>query len=246
MESEQFAAHARVEDRHWWFTARREILRTLLHAIAPSGHGVPVMDLGCGTGGNTAALAGEYDMLGLDPSAEAIAFARVRFPSVRFVQTDDPEAGRSHLAHRGVLLMNDVLEHVADDQALLDRAIAVVPIGGHLILTVPADPGLWSQHDTQFGHFRRYRETEFRALWRDAPVEERLLTPFNARLRPVVSMVRRFTRGGGSDLRIPAGPLNGVLRRIFAGEAPAIRRAIDSGTRPFTRGVSLVAVLRRS
>lgn len=245
MQHEQYAAHAQFEDQHWWFTARRAILRKLIHAVAPPGSGIALMDIGCGTGGNAASLAAEYDVLGIDPSADAIGYAQSRFPGVRFIQTDDLEAGRAHLIRSGVVLILDVLEHVADDRGLLDRAVNVVPAGGHLVLTVPADPALWSRHDTQYGHFRRYRSAEFRALWCDAAVEERLLSPFNARLWPVIAAIRRFTRDTGSDFDIPVGGLNAVLRRIFAGEAAALVRAIDSGKPAFSRGVSLVAVLRK-
>jgi SAM-dependent methyltransferase len=245
MQHEQFVAHARLEDRHWWFTGRRAILTALIHAVAPPGAGVALVDVGCGTGGNAAALAREYRVLGLDPSADAVALARSRFPAVQFVQTDDPESGCDHLAHGGVVILTDVLEHVADDRDLLARVIAVIPAGGHLILTVPADSALWSRHDTQFGHYRRYRAGELRALWREAPVKERLLTPFNSRLRPVIATIRRFTRDNGSDLRIPAGPLNAVLHRVFAGEASALVRAIDRDRPAFSRGVSLAAVLRK-
>lgn len=245
MQHEQFVAHAELENRHWWFTARRVILRGLVHAVATPGMGTALVDVGCGTGGNAAALAGEYDVLGLDPSGDAIELARSRFPGVRFVRADDPEPARAHLTRGGVLLMTDVLEHVADDRGLLARTIDAVPAGGHLVLTVPADPALWSRHDTQFGHYRRYRAAELRALWHDAPVEERLLTPFNARLKPVIATIRRFTRDDGSDLGIPTGPLNAVLHRIFAGEASALVRAIDRGKPAFSRGVSLAAVLRK-
>lgn len=245
MQHEQFVAHAELEDRHWWFTGRRKILRALIGAVAPPASGAALVDIGCGTGGNAAALAGDYDVLGLDPSPDAIGLARARFPTVHFVQTGDPESGRAHLARGGVVLMTDVLEHVADDRDLLARVIDIVPAGGHLILTVPGDPGLWSRHDLQFGHYRRYRSEEFRALWRDAPVEERLLTPFNARLRPVIAAVRRFTRDSGSDLQVPSGPMNAILRRIFASEAQALVRAIDHGRSAFSRGVSFAAVLRK-
>jgi hypothetical protein len=144
-----------------------------------------------------------------------------------------------------VLLMSDVLEHVANDQELLNRAIAVVPSGSHLVLTVPADPALWSQHDVDFGHFRRYRREHFQALWRNAPVDERLLSPFNARLRPLIAALRRLAPGTSNNLKLPVGPLNGFLQRVFAGEAAALVNAIDRNAPPFRRGVSLIAVLRK-
>lgn len=245
MEREQFLAHARVEDRHWWFTARRRILRRLVARVAEPGAGISLVDLGCGTGGNAAAFAGDYRVIGLDPSPDAIALARERFPQVDFIRTDDPSAGASHLERGGVIVITDVLEHVVDDRDLLGRAVDALPPGGHVIITVPADPALWSRHDVQFGHHRRYELHTLRALWHDLPVSTRLLTPFNARLRPVIASVRRFTRDDGSDLAIPSGPLNGLLHMIFAGESDALVRSVDTGRAPFRRGVSLAAVLRK-
>ena len=153
--------------------------------------------------------------------------------------------GRDHLAAGGVLLMTDVLEHVADDHALLARAIEAVPVGGHLVLTVPAEPALWSRHDVEFGHHRRYLPDTFRALWRGAPVDERLLTPFNARLYPLVAAARRLAPRLGNNLRIPSGPANRLFARIFSGEAESLVGAIDRVTPPYRRGVSLIAVLRK-
>jgi SAM-dependent methyltransferase len=249
MHRDLFLAHGRVEDRHWWFTGRRTILRALLHAVLPAGEGSALVDVGCGTGGNIGAFASDYSALALDPSADAVALARERFPRVRFIQTENPEMARDHLARGGALMMTDVLEHVQDDHDLFRRALAVLPSGSHLMLTVPAGPELWSSHDDEFGHVRRYRLEEFRALWSGAPVDVRLSSPFNARLYPIIRLVRRLGRGRparpGGDLSAPAGPFNGLLRRTFAGEARALVQALDRGTAPFGRGVSLVAVLRR-
>ena len=246
MQLEQFEAHARLEERHWWFTARRAILLRILQAIAPPGS--PVADVGCGTGGNAAAISrAGYKVLGLDPSPEAIALAEERFPDVVFRCTDQPAEARTHLSDRGTLLMTDVLEHVEGDGALLRDAVAATPSGGHLLLTVPADPSLWSGHDVAFGHKRRYVVESFRALWHGEPVQERLCSHYNARLWPLIAAVRRMgTRGnGGGDLDVPVGPLNAVFRAVFQSEAGALVAALDGGAAPFARGVSLVAVLRK-
>ncbi len=248
MQREQFLAHAELEDHHWWFTARREILRAVVAAVAPPAAGLALLDVGCGTGGNAAAFATSYRTMGIDPSPDAIALARQRFPTVRFERSDDPAVGREHLAGGGVLLMTDVLEHVAGDHELFARAVAVVPSGSHLVITVPADPTLWSSHDVEFGHVRRYQPETLRALWRDAPVDERLFSPYNARLLRLIRFWRRFAPrrgGGGGDLRVGAGPFTGWLRRQFAAEAGPLVAAIDRGTAPYAAGVSLIAVLRR-
>ncbi len=247
MQPEQFAAHARVEDRHWWFTARREILLRLLAAVVEPG--APVADIGCGTGGNAAAVAAAgHPVLGLDTSSEAIAHARVRFPAADFRVSHDPREAAPHLANGGAVLLTDVLEHVADDRALLSAAIGALPPGGHLILTVPADPSLWSAHDTAFGHHRRYDRKGLAALLGEQPVTVRLLSPCNSRLQPLIALRRRWgraTTSPGGDLDMPVGPFNHLLHRIFASEAEPLVAALDRGAAPFRRGVSLVAVVRR-
>lgn len=249
MNNAEFETHARVEDHHWWFVGRRRIIATLVRAIG-DGMGVRVADIGCGTGGNAAALqAYGHNVIGLDPSVMAIGLARERFPSVEFVNSDDPGVARAHLAGGGIAILADVLEHVQDDRGLLQRVIDVIPSGGHVLITVPADPALWSPHDVAFGHHRRYDIATLSALWTDAPVETRLLTHFNARLWPVIAGVRWLRRHAsprpGGDLRTPLRVVNAMLARVLAGEWRALVRAIDTGHAPHRRGVSLVAILRR-
>jgi SAM-dependent methyltransferase len=50
----------------------------------------------------------------------------------------------------------DVVEHVEDDAGLLDQAAKLVAPDGYILLTVPADPRLWSSLDDYAGHLRRY------------------------------------------------------------------------------------------
>ena len=138
MDDALFRAHARVEDRHWWFSARREILRAVVEQVAPAHTGLAVADIGCGTGANLAAMSDGYRCLGIDPAPEAIRLAHARFPALDLRVSDDPRSTASHLADGGVLLMTDVLEHVEDDRGLLAAAVDALPAGGHAVLTVPA------------------------------------------------------------------------------------------------------------
>ena len=56
-----------------------------------------------------------------------------------------------------VLLLLDVLEHVPDDQDLADRLVAEsVNAEGWVVVSVPAWPRIFAQHDVALGHFRRY------------------------------------------------------------------------------------------
>ena len=39
---------------------------------------------------------------------------------------------------------------------MLSELLAAASPGCYFLLTVPADPSLWSEHDESFGHYRRY------------------------------------------------------------------------------------------
>ncbi len=56
-----------------------------------------------------------------------------------------------------VLLLFDVLEHVEDDVGFLAGLVSDhLEPGGYALITVPAQPWLFSNHDRQLRHFRRY------------------------------------------------------------------------------------------
>jgi SAM-dependent methyltransferase len=254
MDSAQFQLHAQIEERHWWFVARRQILREMVRAIAPpSGRRDQiVVDIGCGTGANLAALAGDYRCVGVDTSAEAIELAKARFSGITFLCGEAPEEIRPWLARADVVLLTDVLEHVFDDRGLLEPIIDVCSPGAKLVITVPADMRLWSPHDTAFGHFRRYDADTLTQVWAGLPVQQRLLTHFNRRLHPAVKFARTMNRVRGrcagtanTDFRLPLGPVNRFLERIFAGESKHLLTAIDSNGAAYNRGVSLIAILER-
>ena len=55
-----------------------------------------------------------------------------------------------------LILALDVGEHQADDQAFFKQLKSKLKPSGKLIITVPADPTLYSGHDRFLGHYRRY------------------------------------------------------------------------------------------
>lgn len=252
MEAELFDLHARVEGTHWWFVARRGILRALLRRLLPAAPRPLVVDVGCGTGANVAALADWCRCVGIDTTERAVRLAAERFPGVRFIHGFAPADLGPAAAEADAFLLTDVLEHVEHDRALLAALVAAARPGAVFVVTVPADMALWSEHDVQFGHFRRYTTEEFRALWAGLPVEELMLSPFNARLYPAIRLARAVGRRVGrtwgkakSDLGEPPALANGLLRRLFGGERERLLGVLDGTRRPYRRGVSLVAVLRR-
>jgi 2-polyprenyl-3-methyl-5-hydroxy-6-metoxy-1,4-benzoquinol methylase len=253
MNEAQYDLHAEIEDRHWWFAGRRTIVKRLLERVVPPRPDALVIDVGCGTGANVAALASSYRCLGLDESSQAIDHARARFSAVEYVCEAGVGARADRFATASAVLLMDVLEHVEDDFSLLSQVLALLQPGAHVLITVPADPSLWTQHDESFGHWRRYDAERLRATWRGLAVEERLLSYYNARLYPVVKLVRavsqrrrRAAGAAGTDFTMPPGPLNRALEAFFAGESGPLGRDVDRGRQTYPRGASLIAILRRT
>ena len=252
MTPEQFELFARIEQEHWWFVARRRIMRELVARVAPGAGDEYAVDIGCGTGGNIAALADRFRCVGIDESAQAIEHARARFPRVEFVRSVDPAVIAPHLARAALVTCMDVIEHVERDAEFVAQIIEATRPGTMLLFTVPAGMELWSEHDVTNGHHRRYTVDGFSALWARLPVRARLLSAFNARLYPLVRVTRMIAnvRGraygdAGTDFAMPAPPLNRLLERIFAGERSALLAALDTPRRPYRRGVSVIALLER-
>ncbi len=252
MQSEQFQLHATLEDRHWWFVARRRILCRLVVEVLPPAAEATVVDIGCGTGANLAALADRYRSIGIDASSEAVALARQRFPAVRFLCGRAPRDLGDEMGRARLLLLTDVLEHVADDFVMLSELLAAASPGCLLLLTVPADESLWSEHDQSFGHYRRYDRARLEQVWAGLPVSTLLLAYFNARLLPLVRSMRAWNRfrgrasgAAGTDFWLPSRPANALLRAIFAGESRRLVGCLHRSNRGYRAGSSLIALLRR-
>ena len=146
----------------------------------------------------------------------------------------------------------DVLEHVEDDFGMFSGLVASASPGSLFLVTVPADPRLWSGHDESFGHYRRYERPRFEQLWAGQPVEPLLVSHFGSRMYPIVRAVRAVSRLrgkpsglSGTDFWMPPAAINRMLTTLFAGEAKTLERAFEGRSHGYRAGSSLIALLRR-
>jgi SAM-dependent methyltransferase len=225
MEEYLYPHFYQVENTHWWFVARREIL---LHYCANRrllSHDTRLLDVGCGTGANLEAFAARCAASGLDASPHAIEFCRKRGLEHLFLGTLDrfPDDQRFDF-----ITLLDVAEHADDDAGLLRAALQRLDAGGKLLLTVPAFPSLWGPHDVQTHHKRRYTKNSLGRLMNGSGFCIRHLTFFNMFLFPV-AVARRFAsnlRGSqrADDLDLPSPAINRILTRVFLLEKPLVPR----------------------
>src|ERR1700722_8907841 len=123
MTPEQIALFARIEDKHWWFVGRRQIIGRIIHKIVPPGAGQTIIDVGCGTGGNLASLAADYRCIGIDTTADAIAFARQRFPNVEYIHGEFPLGLGSALAQASLITCMDVIERIEYERPFVEKLV---------------------------------------------------------------------------------------------------------------------------
>jgi SAM-dependent methyltransferase len=106
-----------------------------LFASRFAGKGLTV-DLGCGTGYGTALLAQKGPAVGLDASAEAVAYARKSYPRAHFLQasaTGVPiHSGSAHL-----VTAFELIEHLEDWPVLLKEARRLLHPSGVFLVSTP-------------------------------------------------------------------------------------------------------------
>jgi SAM-dependent methyltransferase len=219
MDERELARMARFEEFYWWFRARRHLARCWLRWYVPEVR--QVTDIGCGTGGTALALAGEYAYTGIDAAAAAVRFTR---EAVRRAGATEAGLLRQDATRLGLrtgsqplLVALAVLEHLDDDAAALREWRRVLAPDGHLLLTVPAYPFLWSEHDEALQHKRRYTMSELRRKLATAGFAIEKNSYLITALLPVV-LAFRFLRSLGqrpgrqqTDLVELPRPLNALL-----------------------------------
>ena len=76
------------------------------------------------------------------------------------------EGKLTELQEQGVdtFLMTNVLEHIEDDEAVVETLGRYANPGGRLVIEVPAMQSIFGTLDTAFGHYRRYTEKDVKRL----------------------------------------------------------------------------------
>jgi SAM-dependent methyltransferase len=229
---------AELDQRHWWYRARREVLAALIERTTDLPKRARILEIGCGTGHNLDMLGqfGRVDALELDGQARTIAEGRLgrsimKAPLPEIVEVPD----RAY----DLIGAFDVIEHIDQDSAALHSIAAKLKSGGKFIMTVPAHGWMWSAHDVVNHHKRRYSKRSLRKLIDESPLRLEKIGYFNSLLFPLAVAERLSSKlrgSNGGDIKLPPAPLNKALEQAFAAERHLIARL------PLPPGLSLFAV----
>jgi SAM-dependent methyltransferase len=242
-DAEIFDTLAGVEERSFWFRSRNRLIVQL--AAAVSAPGDRYLEIGCGSGYVLEALVRDcgLEATGSELFAEGLEYARQRVPEADFAELDArsmPYDGAFDLV--GAF---DVIEHIDEDVDVLRGLRRALRPGGHVLLTVPQHPRLWSRADVYAHHVRRYRRRDLVQRVGAAGFEVLRTTSFVTSLLPAMALSRlrgRLSRKPYEPVAelVPPEPLNRVLEWVLDAERALIDRGLD-----LPAGGSLALVARR-
>jgi SAM-dependent methyltransferase len=221
-----FEGLAAIEDEHFWFVPRNRLLTALVERHFPDAE--RIMEVGCGNGVVLNALArsdAARQLVGSELHPTGLVVARRRLGDrASFVQMDARHIPAE--AAFDVIGAFDVIEHIAEDEAVLRAAHRALRPGGGVVIAVPQHPWLWSSADDVAYHQRRYRLGELEDKLARAGFRVVFSGSYCALLLPMLMASRwleRLRRRGAapvasqSEARPPA-LLNRLLRAVLQTE----------------------------
>ncbi len=246
---EQPAPAPPLAPRAW---LRWDLVDRMVRDLAPG----TVLEIGCGQGAFGARLAARAAYTGVEPDDAAYEVARHRIEPLGGQVIHGTDATVPTGSTFDLVCFFEVLEHIDDDMAALERWVRLARPGGHVLLSVPAFARRFAPMDVQAGHHRRYDPADLRRALLAAGLEDVRVVVYGWPLGYALETVRnRVSRRALAQLERMPSPeeFTAASGRTLQPTRPLLSASIAAATLPFrwlqrlapTRGTGLVAVARR-
>lgn len=228
MEPGAYHEMAQLQQSHWWYRGRRNVLAAQIHELKLKQNS-EILEIGAGPGGNLEMLNEFGHTCAVEMDPDAAAHARTIHPDLDIrigsLPDDFPFDGRKF----DMIAMLDVLEHIDHDVQALISLKQHLKSDGVLLLSVPAYQWMWSKHDVRLHHCRRYNALGLARILDQAGWGVQKITYFNTFLFPI-AVAARFVdklvpRDRPTGAELPPSIINSALERIFSIEAGLVRRS---------------------
>lgn len=149
---------------HWYYRTKFDAIHKFIPIHKPNFF---ILDIGAGSADFSKELVRLYSkkakVLAIDQAYDAPTIAKsnsqISFSKDSFFPPAD------------VYLFNDVLEHVEDDTFFLKNCLKNAHRDSIIIITVPCFMSLWSQHDLDLLHKRRYSKKSLLKILLDCDLD---------------------------------------------------------------------------
>ena len=227
-------------EKHWWWRARTKYVVATLRRYRPVAGWPTILDIGCGDGLFFEHLKQFGQVEGIEPCAELISPQNADRDRIHICAFDECfKPGKKY----SLILMLDVLEHLAEPTAALSHAMELLAPEGIFIATVPAFRLLWTNHDVLNHHFTRYTAHSFRKIATSAGLEIKEQQYLFHWTFPVKLAVRVVERGLGLQPKLPTVGRKWI-NEFFYGMTRFEQVALSRLAIPF--GSSLMVVGKKS
>ncbi len=210
MDRDYAATYRHLYTHHWWWRAReRAILQTLRERL-PAGRRGRILDIGCGDGLWFDKLAAFGDVEGVEVCGDLISRQNPWRSSIHVGPFDETFNPRGHFS---LILLLDVLEHLADPCAALRHVSRLLTPDGLVVIHVPALESLWTTHDDLNHHYTRYSRRTLQDVLRAASLWAESLRYTFYWTCPVKLAIRakeRLLRSVPRPPAVPAAPVNAL------------------------------------
>ncbi len=211
----------RLENFHWWYMIRKYIIKDWSTKLPKNSS---VLDLGSATGGNSILLRElGFTVTGIELSD--FGYQSQIAKGLDVVQADACNIPFSDNTFDAIICL-DLLEHIEKHSLAIAEVVRVVKAGGMILISVPEDMAMWSDHDIVVSHYRRYSLDEISNLCDVAGIKLENVWRSNIILKPIVKLQRR--RASGSALK-EVHPIVNFCLFIFAVIEYRIFRKLASG-----------------
>lgn len=198
-----------LEPSHFWFQGRNRIISLFIDKVIDRPKGMTFLEVGCGTGFVLSFMEQKgFKVEGTDILSKSLKLARLR-TRAKLICGD---FRKIHFAKKyDVIGMFDVIEHIEDDGAFLNKSANLLKQDGFIVITVPANMLLWSQVDKISGHKRRYNKKNLSGLLENSGFNIEAVSYYNFFLFFPQLLLRKFMKHKESNNKIL---LEGGLRKL--------------------------------
>lgn len=220
---------------NWWYSGRKKILEYIIKNEGEKKN-FSILEIGPGVGVNIELLQtyGVVDILEIDQYFIELIQKNKKL-NVRKIFNQFSEITQKY----DLIVFLDVLEHIEDHQIFLKEISYILNHDGIGIMSVPAYDSLFSEHDKNLLHFRRYN-------W--SLINEQVDQKFNLYkkfgynfiLLPVRYLQIKLSKKPHSDMKLNRY-LNSILKTFINLEIILLKLGINPKF-----GLSLFAVLKKN